>query len=433
MAETELYSIEAVIEALMRTSAACAHAADDHAVIRGTLLPLMELMQAKCGVFYPAGQAALDISAPIRVHSAATGEPHMPGQLPPELGEFIYESLQQLATSQDPAFTNQHLKKLPVATAASSSIWAGVTAGEVRFGILALFDPATRSFGSVEQKLVRTFSLQMGHGLASSRSRKQATAPGVTVVSAPPMSAPPVAGDAGVVDRYLEFSRIMNGISRELINPLTAVLGYIELLRSEPQSERALHFLGKLQEQTEKTQAVVSTLNAAPQAGAWKPSAAALPPVPGPVMMPKAVIVPEPSPETHSRVLLVQKSEAVMEFQKSVLTTAGAEALCTHAGWEAIRIMEATKVDAVILDDELEGEWSASKIFAWICEHKPELAQKVLLTVSPRPADEVREWMEGCGIPSVTKPLHIMKLIDGIQRILGMAAPIPAPNSKFLH
>jgi hypothetical protein len=95
--------------------------------------------------------------------------------------------------------------------------------------------------------------------------------------------------------------------------------------------------------------------------------------------------------------------------------------------------MEATKVDAVILDDELEGEWSASKIFAWICEHKPELAQKVLLTVSPRPADEVREWMEGCGIPSVTKPLHIMKLFAGIQRILGMAAPIPPPNSKFLH
>ena len=430
MAETELYSIEAVVEALMRTSAACAHAADDHAVIRGTLLPLMELMQAKCGVFYPAANSALDTAAPIRVHSAATGEPHMPGQLPPELGEFIFESLQQVATSQDAAFTNQHLKKLPAATAASSSIWAAVAAGEVRFGILALFDPATRSFGSVEQKLVRTFALQMGHGLASSRSRKQVSAP-VTPVN---VGAPPPVMEAGFVERYIEFSRIMNGVSRELINPLTAVLGYIELLKAEPQNERSLHFLQKLQEHTEKTQAVAATLNAAPQAGAWKPSAA-IQATAVPTLVPKPVVVPTPAhePETHSRVLLIQKSEAVMEFQKSVLSTAGAEAICTHAGWEALSIMQNTKVDAVILDDELEGEWNASKIFAWICEHKPELAQKVLLTVSPKPAEEVREWMEGCGIPSVTKPLHIMKLFDGIQRILGMTPALPAPNSKFLH
>ncbi|HUS18902.1 MAG TPA: histidine kinase dimerization/phospho-acceptor domain-containing protein [Terriglobales bacterium] len=429
MAETELYSIEAVIEALMRTSAACAHAADDHAVIRGTLLPLMELMQAKCGVFYPAPNAVLDISAPIRIHSAATGEPHMPPQLPAELGEFIYESLQQVATSQDPAFTNQHLKKLPVATAASSSIWSGVTAGEVRFGILALFDPATRSFGPVEQKLVRTFSLQMGHGLASSRSRKQASAPVVT--PAPGFQARET--EAGVVDRYLEFSRIMNGISRELINPLTAVLGYIELLKGENPSERSLHYLQKLQEQTEKTQAVVASLNAAPQAGSWKPSSPGFAVTNAPALVPKPIVVPSPSPEMHSCVLLIQKSEAVMEFQKSVLSTAGADAICTHAGWEAISILQNNKIDAVILDDELDGEFNASKIFAWICEHKPELAQRVLLTVSPKPADDVREWMEGCGIPSVTKPLHIVKLIDGIQRILGMAAPLPPSNSKFLH
>ncbi len=431
MAETELYSIEAVVEALMRTSAACAHAADDHAVIRGTLLPLMELMQAKCGVFYPAANSALDTQTPIRVHSAATGEPHMPPQLPPELGEFIFESLQQVATSQDAAFTNQHLKKLPAATAASSSIWAAVAAGETRFGILALFDPATRSFGSVEQKLVRTFSLQMGHGLASSRSRKQAA------ITPTPVSAPPQAAvsEAGMVDRYIEFSRIMNGVSRELINPLTGVLGYIELLKGEPQNERSVHYLQKLQEQTEKMQAVASTLNSAPQAGAWKPSSQGQIAAPAPTLVPKPLVVPSPTPtaEMHSRVLLIQKSEAVMEFQKSVLSTAGAEAICTSAGWEALSIMQNSKVDAVILDDELEGEWNASKIFAWICEHKPELAQKVLLTVSPKPADEVREWMEGCGIPSVTKPLHIMKLFDGIQRILGMTPALPAPNSKFLH
>jgi hypothetical protein len=422
----ELYSIEAVIEALMRASAACAHAADDHAVIRGTLLPLMELMQAKCGVFYPLG-GKLELSAPIRIHSAATGEPHMPAQLPAEMSDFIFESLQQVATSQDPAFARQHLKKLPTATASSSSLWAGVSDGEIRYGLLALFDPATRSFGSIEQKLVRTFAVQMGHGLGTSRSRKQEVA---TTVAAP-QTAPSVAD--GMVDGYLEFSRIMNGVSRELINPLTAVLGYIELLKGEEQTERSQHYLQKLQEQTEKTQAVVATLNAAPKTGSWKPSSS--PPVStlSPTLVAKPLVAPAAPSEVHSRVLLIQKSEAVMEFQSSVLSTAGAEAVCTQAGWEAVQAMQNSKFDAVILDDELDGEWNASKIFAWICEHKPELAQKVLLTVSPRPADDIREWMDGCGIPSVTKPLHIMKLYDGIQRILGMTPPLPASKSKFLH
>jgi DNA-binding response OmpR family regulator len=150
-------------------------------------------------------------------------------------------------------------------------------------------------------------------------------------------------------------------------------------------------------------------------------------------MVTKPIVVPTPSAEMHSCVLLVQKSEAVMEFQRSVLSTAGAGAICATAGWEAITILQNNKIDAIILDDELDGEFNASKIFAWICENKPELAQKVLLTVSPKPSEDIREWMDGCGIPSVTKPLHIMKLIDGIQRILGMAAPLPPSNSKFLH
>ena len=163
MAEEELYSIESVVDALMRTGEASSHAQDEPEIIRAVLLPWMELLQAKCGIFYPARNSALAAMAPLRIHSAATGEPHMPSHLPPEMEEFIFESLQQVATSQDPAFAREHLKKLPATTAASSSIWAGVTAGEARFGIIALFDPATRHFGGLEQRLARTFSLQMGH------------------------------------------------------------------------------------------------------------------------------------------------------------------------------------------------------------------------------------------------------------------------------
>jgi hypothetical protein len=76
-------------------------------------------------------------------------------------------------------------------------------------------------------------------------------------------------------------------------------------------------------------------------------------------------------------------------------------------------------VHAVIVDDELEGEWPGRKLYGWICEHRPDLRDRVLLTVSTRPKPDIQELIEESHVPHVSKPLQIVELFTGVQHILG--------------
>jgi len=59
---------------------------------------------------------------------------------------------------------------------------------------------------------------------------------------------------------------LIGNVSRDLINPLTAIIGYIDLLKAEGLDDRCKQYLQKLQSQTEKMQDIVMALNSAPPA-----------------------------------------------------------------------------------------------------------------------------------------------------------------------
>ena len=54
--------------------------------------------------------------------------------------------------------------------------------------------------------------------------------------------------------------RLISGVAHELNNPLTAVLGYAQLLETEPLGERAQDYVRKLYKQTQRTHRVVQNL-----------------------------------------------------------------------------------------------------------------------------------------------------------------------------
>src|SRR5437867_3996664 len=56
------------------------------------------------------------------------------------------------------------------------------------------------------------------------------------------------------VDRYIESTKLIGNVSRDLINPLTAIMGYIDLLKVEGLDDRCQQYIQKLQSQTEKMQ-----------------------------------------------------------------------------------------------------------------------------------------------------------------------------------
>src|SRR5271166_5363757 len=54
--------------------------------------------------------------------------------------------------------------------------------------------------------------------------------------------------------------QLISGVAHELNNPLTAILGYAQLLESEGLGERAKDFVGKLFKQAQRTHRVVQNL-----------------------------------------------------------------------------------------------------------------------------------------------------------------------------
>jgi DNA-binding response OmpR family regulator len=133
----------------------------------------------------------------------------------------------------------------------------------------------------------------------------------------------------------------------------------------------------------------------------------------------------------RSRVLIVQKSEAVAEFEKTVLSALNAEVITVSSGVEALTLLQSADVHAVIIDDELEGEWRGKKLLSWIQENRPDLSKRLLITISQHPKDEIKEMVEKLGVAHVTKPLQIMDLFAGMREMLGFTPE--ALDKKFLN
>jgi CheY-like chemotaxis protein len=212
-----------------------------------------------------------------------------------------------------------------------------------------------------------------------------------------------------------------------LINPLTAMLGYIDLLKSEKLDERGKHYLQKLQEQAEKTHQAVIALNADPafpRSAGTTPSSATLPGKKSAVPLEQLAPVVNIPP---ARVLIIQKNEATLAFKKAVLSPLTTDVVATFNGSDAITLLQTEDVNAVILDDEMDGDWPGRKLYAWICENKPELRDRVLLTVGSRPNPDIQELIDETHLPHVSKPLQMVELFAGIQQILG------AKPNRMLH
>jgi DNA-binding response OmpR family regulator len=119
-----------------------------------------------------------------------------------------------------------------------------------------------------------------------------------------------------------------------------------------------------------------------------------------------------------SRILLVQPNEAVFEFQRSVLSALGAEVIPAFSGIEALDALRSREIDAIVLDDELDQSFTSKRLVWWVRENRPELADRMLLTVSKKPSSDTREILEIALLPHVAKPLEVLELYSRAQQML---------------
>ncbi|HWC18327.1 MAG TPA: hypothetical protein VG498_15000 [Terriglobales bacterium] len=407
-----LYSIEEICDAMIATGSAAAFCRDEQEFLRCALQEAGELLEASCCVFYATPGSLFDHVGTVRVNQRAGDELQIPDSLPTAFADHVRRQSGRIVVSRDwdalgtvfPAFD----------FSGSASLWISVGSEERSFGTLAFFDHGSRRFERTQQKVADLVANVIKLGLESQAARQS------------------IYNNEAAT--YQQVSKLVGGVARDLINPLTAIFGYVELLKAESSEPRPLHLITRVEEQIEKARKVIgalSTVSGQPKFSVPEP---ATPRTASDVERPVISLVKKPEvldpapiwqapggPSAGSRILLVQRSEAVLEFQRSVLSALGAEIIPALSASEALDQLRTRKVDAVILDDELDEGFSSKRLVAWIRENRPELADHMLLTVSRKPSAETREILETAMLPHVTKPLEVLELYSRAQQVLHAA------------
>jgi DNA-binding response OmpR family regulator len=108
-----------------------------------------------------------------------------------------------------------------------------------------------------------------------------------------------------------------------------------------------------------------------------------------------------------------------------VLGAAGACVRVARTAHQAIGILEHESVDAIVCDAKPHGESSAADLCDWIKKERPEMASRVLFTVSNAGEEAVSEFLRKAGCPVLRKPFKIEELLAAVQSVLATAVPSP--------
>ena len=121
------------------------------------------------------------------------------------------------------------------------------------------------------------------------------------------------------------------------------------------------------------------------------------------------------------RILLVDDEEAVLELEQEILSGRCHSVKAVRTGREALRILEKESMDLVVADLKMPGEVTGRDLYDWIRQQRPELAGRVVFTMSDARGEDVGALLEESGCPFIQKPFEVGKFLTVIRRALAQS------------
>jgi DNA-binding NtrC family response regulator len=121
------------------------------------------------------------------------------------------------------------------------------------------------------------------------------------------------------------------------------------------------------------------------------------------------------------RVLLIENEAAVLEFERDVLSGAGAEVVTSMNAEEMQNLLRKQSFDAIIIDGKTQGVGSAREVYGWLVENCPGMESHLLFTFSTVAEPEVRSFLQEKNVPLLVKPFEVADLITHARRLMQKA------------
>lgn len=137
----------------------------------------------------------------------------------------------------------------------------------------------------------------------------------------------------------------------------------------------------------------------------------------------RAVITPlRPARELvlQGRLLLLEDEAGVLEFEREVLTGAGAEVVATSDLQKARLLLEAGGFEAAILTGSLPNGFGVVQACNWLAQSHPEMLPRTLFTFSTLDSD-TQTFLNAKRIPYLVKPFDVADLIAACRGLLHKA------------
>ena len=128
-------------------------------------------------------------------------------------------------------------------------------------------------------------------------------------------------------------------------------------------------------------------------------------------------IKPTPVPP----VLLVEDEPAVMAYVQAALERSGYPVVCCESGIDALRLLETGDFLGVVSDMRTPGGVDGAQVHAWITQHRPDLASKVVFITGDIANEETVATLRETGAPCVEEPFRVQQFIDVVSRTMGRA------------
>ncbi|MGC2490427.1 MAG: ATP-binding protein [Candidatus Sulfotelmatobacter sp.] len=142
----------------------------------------------------------------------------------------------------------------------------------------------------------------------------------------------------------------------------------------------------------------------------------------GAVVEAPVVTPPKREGAIQGRVLLVEEEESVLEFERDVLSGAGANVVTASRSDEVKTRLLSEPFDVVIMSGKMPSDWNAKEAFLWLKKNCSEMEKHVLFTFSNgvEQGDE-RAFLQENNIPYLVKPFEVAELISQARRLLQKA------------
>jgi len=130
--------------------------------------------------------------------------------------------------------------------------------------------------------------------------------------------------------------------------------------------------------------------------------------------MTTAMPSPRPMP-----VLLIEDEPSVMAYVQAALERGGYTVVTCESGVDALQILTSGNFLGVVSDMRTPGGINGADVYAWIVQHRPELASRIIFITGDIAYEETVETLRKTGAPCVEKPFRVQQFITVVENTLG--------------